>query len=124
MGILTLILANTVAMGVRERTTEFGVLRVLGFRPKSIQLMIVGEAMAIAVVAGLFGLAIAVPLVDLAVGRFLEENMGKFFPAFRVTWATSATAFGLTLSLGALSALIPAVRAGRLSVSDALKRVG
>lgn len=124
MGIMTLILGNTIAMGVRERTTEFGVLRTLGFRPGRIRVMIVGEALVMASAAGVLGLALGLPLVDLAVGRFLEENMGKFFPAFRVTASIAGAAFGLTIVLGAASALIPAVRAGRIPVTEALRRVG
>lgn len=123
MGIMMLILANTIAMGVRERTTEFGMLRALGFRPSRIRFMIFGEALVMAVVASLVGVALAVPFVNLGVGRVLEESMGKFFPMFRVTWTTLSAAVGLTIVLGAVSALGPAVRAGRMPVVEALRRV-
>ena len=56
-------------------------------------------------------------------GRWLEENMGKFFPAFRVTPATSMTALGATLLLGGLASLAPAVSAGRMKVVEALRHV-
>src|SRR5439155_15141922 len=48
--IMTLIIGNTIAMGVRERTREYGVLRALGFRPAHIRLFIVGEALTPGVV--------------------------------------------------------------------------
>src|SRR5208282_828492 len=45
--IMMLILGNTIAMGVRERTTEYGVLRALGFQPGHIRSFIVGEALTL-----------------------------------------------------------------------------
>jgi putative ABC transport system permease protein len=61
--------------------------------------------------------------VELGVGRWLEENMGKFFPSFRVTPITMATALVSTLLVGALGSFLPAVRAGRIPVTEALRRV-
>lgn len=121
--ILALVLANTIAMGVRERATEFGVLRAIGFGPRKIRALIVGEAMAISFAAAVIGLLVAYPIVDYGVGRILVENMGKFFPVFRVTLSTAGAAFALTLLLGVLASGVPALRAGRISVTDALRRV-
>lgn len=123
IGILALVLANTIAMGVRERTTEFGVLRAIGFGPGRIRALVVGEALAVSLAAACVGLGLAYPIVDFGVGRILEENMGSFFPVFRVTPATALAAFGATLLFGGLASVIPAFRAGRLSVTDALRRV-
>ena len=50
--IMTLILGNTIAMGVRERTSEYGVLRAIGFLPRHIALWIVGESLAMGVLGG------------------------------------------------------------------------
>src|SRR5262249_6347190 len=46
LGIMTLILGNTIAMGVRERTGEYGVLRAIGFLPEHVALWIVAESLA------------------------------------------------------------------------------
>jgi ABC-type lipoprotein release transport system permease subunit len=56
-------------------------------------------------------------------GRWLEENMGNFFPAVHINPATAATAFGATFVLGGPASLIPAIQAGRLQVTDALRRI-
>ncbi len=56
-------------------------------------------------------------------GSWLEENMGQFFPQFRMSPLTGVAAVVLTLGLGALASLIPAVRAGRMPVTDALRRI-
>ena len=121
--IMMLILGNTIAMGVRERTTEYGVLRALGFRPGHIRLFIIGEALTVALIAGVVGLAISYPIVQLGMGRWLEENMGSFFPRFEIDPITAVLAVALTITLGALASLIPAIQAGRLQVTDALRRI-
>ena len=121
--IMMLILGNTIAMGVRERTTEYGVLRALGFRPAHIRLFVIGEALTVALLAAVAGLALSYPLVELGLGRWMEENMGNFFPAVRISPVTAVAAVAFTLGLGALAAVIPAVSAGRLQVTEALRRI-
>lgn len=124
MLIMLLILGNTIAMGVRERTHEYGVLRAIGFMPKHIAGFVFGEAMFIGTLGGLFGVALAYPLVERGVGRFIEENMGGFFPYFRIEPGTVVAALVLSLLLGLLAAGLPAYRAARLNVVDSLRRVG
>ncbi|HEY4012709.1 MAG TPA: FtsX-like permease family protein [Polyangiaceae bacterium] len=121
--IMTLILGNTIAMGVRERTAEYGVLRAIGFLPWHIAVWIVGEALVMGLLGGLVGLAIAWPFINLGVGRFIEENMGSFFPYFRLETANIALGIALAALLGAAAAAIPALRASKLRVIDALRRV-
>ena len=122
--IMMLLLGNTIAMGVRERTHEYGVLRAIGFSPKHLALFVLGEAMTLGLLGGAVGLALAYPVVEKGLGRFLEENMGAFFPYFRIDPQTSALAMGLALLLGALAAALPAYWAARLEVTSSLRRVG
>jgi putative ABC transport system permease protein len=122
--IMMLILGNTIAMGVRERTREYGVLRALGFSPKHVATFVIGEALAIGVLAGALGCALSYPIVQLGMGRWLEENMGAFFPYFRVSVETALVAAFLSVLLGAVSAIIPAMQASKLTIIDALRRVG
>jgi putative ABC transport system permease protein len=121
--IMMLMIGNTIAMGVRERTREYGVLQALGFRPAHIRMFIIGEAMALGVLAGVVGLALAVPIVEMGMGRWLEENMGAWFPYFRIDIKTYLAAIGFSALLSLVASLIPAVRAGKLSVANALRRV-
>jgi putative ABC transport system permease protein len=123
MGIMVLVLGNTISMGVRERTSEYGVLRALGFLPGHIAAFIFGEAVLIGAVGGGVGLAIAYPLVERGVGRWLEENMGSFFPYFRIDPTLAIFAVALAVLLGVAGAALPALRASRLTVTDALRRV-
>jgi putative ABC transport system permease protein len=121
--ILVMILANTIAMGVRERTSEYGALRALGFMPRHIRVFILGEAATLGIAAGVLGVGLAVPLVNGGMSRFIEENMGGMFPYFRVDNVTVVLALGLALLLGLLSGAVPAMQAGKLSVVNALRRV-
>jgi putative ABC transport system permease protein len=72
IGIMTLILGNTIAMGVRERTMEYGVLRAIGFSPGHVATWIVCESLLMGKLGGLAGLAIAWPFIHLGGGRFIE----------------------------------------------------
>ena len=122
--IMMLILGNTIAMGVRDRTGEYGVLRAIGFVPRHIVIFVVGEALVIGLLGGLIGLGLSYPLVQNGLGRFLEENMGAIFPYFRVQPALAALSMGLALGASLLASAIPAYRASKLKVVDSLRRVG
>ena len=123
LGILGLLLGNTVAMGVRERTNEYGVLRALGFLPKHVAAFIVAEAAALGALAGGVGVALSYPIVQRGLGRWIEENQGATLPYFRIEPQTLALAMSLAVVLGVLSSAVPAWRAARLSVIDALRRL-
>jgi putative ABC transport system permease protein len=121
--IMMLILGNTIAMGVRERTNEYGVLRAMGFLPWHIAWFILGEAMFIGLLGGGLGLLLGYPFVEKGMGAWLEENMGSLFPYFRVPGEVAVEALVLALVLALVAAAIPAYRASQLKVVDALRRV-
>jgi len=123
MSIMLLMIGNTVAMGVRERTSEYGAMRAIGFLPKHIAWFILGEAAVLGGLGGLLGIAIGFPLVEKGMGRWLEENMGAFFPYFRVPPLMVALALFLAVALGVAAAVVPALQAMKLRVTDALRRV-
>jgi putative ABC transport system permease protein len=124
LGIMMMILGNTIAMAVRERTNEYGVLRAVGFLPKHVAMFIVGEAFTIGVLSALLGVAISYPIVEQGMGRWLEENMGGWFPYFQIDPKTTATAVLLAIALAVVASLVPAYRASKLPVTQALRRVG
>jgi putative ABC transport system permease protein len=121
--IMALVLGNTIAMGVRERTNEYGVLKALGFSNGHVVMFIVVESLVIGVVGGLVGLAIGYPFIEQGLGRFLEENMGSFFPFFRIDPRMTVLAMVLAVLLAAAASIIPAISAARLRTVDALKRI-
>src|SRR5436190_2754987 len=110
--------ANTMAMSVRERTTEIAVMRTLGFQSGTIFALIAGEGLMMAVAGGLVGAVLARVVVnpDLL-------QMGAFIPAFGVNNTNLAMGLALSAVIGALAGLIPATMASRLRIVDALRRV-
>jgi putative ABC transport system permease protein len=121
--IMTLILGNTIAMGVRERTNEYGVLRAIGFLPGHVALWVIAESVVMGALGGALGVALAKPFIDFGVGRFIEENMGAFFPYFRLETTNMLVGLGVAALLGGLAAALPAWRASKLRVVDAIRRI-
>jgi len=118
--ITTLFVAgNTMAMSVRERTTEIAVMRTLGFPKGTVFLLVVGEGIITAVIGGVLGALIARVTIN---GEFLHMT-GGFIPAFGVSNWNAVIGLGLSALIGVLAALIPAVTASRLKIVDALRRV-
>lgn len=118
--ITTLFVAgNTMAMSVRERTTEIAVMRTLGFPAATIFALVVGEGLFVAVIGGGLGAALARMVVN---GEYLGMT-GGFIPAFGVGNWNVVVGLGLSALIGVLAALIPATMASRLRIVDALRRV-
>jgi putative ABC transport system permease protein len=110
---------NTMAMSVRERTTEIAVMRTLGFPSSTIFMLVVGEGVLVAVVGGIVGGVLARAVISAeALGL-----AGGFIPAFGVTNGNVVVGLGLSLVIGLLAAVIPATMASRLKIVDALRRV-
>jgi putative ABC transport system permease protein len=120
--ILMLVLANTMAMATRERTTEYAVMRAMGFQPRHIVGMVLGEGFVVALIGALLGLTMAVPIIKY-LGIGLEKMMGGFLGDFSLEPRPVVLAIVVALALGMLAAALPAWRAGRLRIVDALRRV-
>jgi putative ABC transport system permease protein len=121
--IMGLVVGNTIAMGVRERTTEYGVLRALGFPSSTIVVFIVGESIFTALVGALIGLGIAWPLINFGMGPNIMREMGNFFAYFRVPISAVVGAVGLAVTIGILASALPTLRVLRLRAVDALRQV-
>jgi putative ABC transport system permease protein len=121
--IFGLVLANTIAMSVRERTHEYGVLRAIGFPPGHIIGFILGESVLLAVAGGALGVALTALLINGMLGPFLEEHMSNWFPYFSTPPAVMLKAIGATVVVGALAGVLPAYFASKLRVTDALRRL-
>jgi putative ABC transport system permease protein len=123
LAIMTLILGNTIAMGVRERTGEYGVLRAIGFLPGHIAIWVMCESLVMGVLGGVVGAAIAWPFINVFVRRLVEEHMASVFPYFGLEPEHMALGLLLSALLGAAAAAIPAWKASQLQVVEAVRRV-
>lgn len=121
--IMMLILGNTIAMSVRERTREYGVLRAIGFLPRHIAGWVLGEAATIGLIGGGLGVAISYPLINQGVGRFMEDHFSNFFPYFRLVESDAWIALSASVALSVFAAAVPAYQAGKLNVIDALREM-
>jgi putative ABC transport system permease protein len=113
---ILLIAANTMVMAVRERTSETGVLKTLGFSDTSIFVMVLAEAISISLLGGLIGALGAKKMVS-------GFNMSGLLPPMVVHWSTVWTGIAVALLVGAISGWIPAWQASRLRIVNALRRV-
>ena len=114
--IILAVMANTMAMTVRERTAEYATLKALGFGPLFLRLLIYGEALAIAGLGGILGIALTFPVAD-AFGK----AMGTLFPVFIVSDLTVGMQAACALLVGIVSAVFPARSAARVNIVDGLR---
>jgi putative ABC transport system permease protein len=115
---ILLVSANTMAMSVRERVREIGVLKTLGFAPGAVLGIILGEAAAISVAGGLIGYGISMFLLA-GIGKSPYGGLLPPFPLFEP--AVALTCILIAGSIGVLSSLVPALGASRASIVDALR---
>jgi putative ABC transport system permease protein len=117
---IILVAANTMAMSIRERVREIGVLKALGFRSSQVLTMLVGESVLLSLVGALlgsWGARLLFGSVDMAL------LTSGFMQRFYVTPGTLILCLLIGLFVGICSASVPAWRASQRPVVDALRRV-
>jgi putative ABC transport system permease protein len=112
---LLLLTGNTMAQAVRERTSEIGVLKTLGFTSTSVLLMILAESVLLVVIGGVAGLGLAM-LAGPAVGQ-ASGGMITLPPVGLDSWLLG---LALMIAIGVVIGLLPAWRGMRLNIVDAL----
>ena len=114
---LLLVMGNTMAMTVRERTKEVGTLKAIGFQRGTITALFVGEALLVACIGAAIGIA-AAALVFRSVDLSLYiPNFISFVP----TGQTLAAAFVLSILVGLISVIYSAYRVSGLTIAEALR---
>ena len=123
VGIVTVVLvllllnvANQMGQSVRERTSEIGVLKTLGFSNGLVLTLLLVESLLIAIIGGVAGLGVVYFLVQS--GGFNNS----FLPVFVFGTRDLTIGLALCLSLGLLAGVFPATSAMRLRITDALRR--
>lgn len=115
---ILLVTANAMMMSARERTREVAVLKTIGFPDRTLFGVVMLEAGVIAVTGAVLGLGGAKLLY-----RGTHFNGGGFLPGFDVTPETLALGSSVALLLMLASGMVPALRAARLPVIQALRQV-
>ncbi|MFL6236121.1 MAG: ABC transporter permease [Thermoanaerobaculia bacterium] len=115
---LLLVVANTMALSIRERFGELAVLKTLGFTHVQVMLMVLAESCAVALLGALLGLGAALVIVP-GIGKKLQQ----FIPVFYVPPRDLVLGLAIALLLGIAAGLPPAWQAMRLRIVEALRRV-
>jgi putative ABC transport system permease protein len=115
---ILLVAANTMVMAVRERTSEVGVLKTLGFADGTVFTIVLLEAAVITLGGGILGSVGAKLLIDRS-----HFNAGGALPPMTVHWSSVRAGIVVAAVIGAASGLIPAWQSARLRIVDALRRV-
>jgi putative ABC transport system permease protein len=118
---ILLVSANTMAMSIRGRTREVAVLKTLGFTRRRLLAMLVGEAVALSVAGGMFGVLAA----TLAIQWLTHSPLAIGIPAgMRVTVPTMLISLLVAAAVGFVSGCLPAYGAARTNIVEGLRHIG
>jgi ABC-type lipoprotein release transport system permease subunit len=113
---------NTMYAAVSARTTEIGTLRALGFSPRSILASFLLESSALALLAGIIGVVLALPINGFSTKFNGAISSPTLAFNFHVTFAIIIQALVFAIVIGVAGGWLPARQAMRVSVVNALRR--
>ncbi len=118
IGIILLVLANTIIMNTRERTNEYTILRTLGFSSFKVSGLIFGESLIISFLGSLLGLLLTFPIV-----KQVALALSNFFPVFKIDLITLIMIFSLGTFVGLASSIIPIYQILTIKIVDGLRKL-
>ena len=119
IGIILLVLANTIIMSARERTREYAVLKALGFSSFHLIGLIGGESMLLASLGGALGLVLLFPVTQGFANLF-----PTFFPVFNVGLVTVLLSVSTAIAAGIIAAIFPTAHTLHTKTVDGLRAIG
>jgi putative ABC transport system permease protein len=115
---ILLVTGNTMSQAVRERTGELGVLKAIGFTNAQVMSLVLAESCLLTILGGVLGLGLACLLVPV-----LAKALAGLLPLFSLPTHDLFVGLGLSIALGLVTGIFPALQAMRLRVADALRRM-
>ena len=115
---ILLVTGNTMSQTVRERTGELGVLKAIGFTNAQVMSLVLAESCLLTILGGILGLGLACLLVPV-----LAKALAGLLPLFSLPTHDLFVGLGLSIALGLVTGIFPALQAMRLRVADALRRM-
>ncbi|KAF1690722.1 ABC transporter permease [Pseudoxanthomonas taiwanensis] len=112
---LLLLTGNTMAQAVRERTSELAVLKTIGFSDGAVLGMVLAESVLLVLLGGVLGLGLAAVLSPV-----VSAGSGGVITLPPIGWRSWLLGLGLMAGIGLLVGALPALRAMRLNIVDAL----
>jgi putative ABC transport system permease protein len=116
--IIMAVMANTMAMTVRERLPEYATLKALGFSPAFISALILGESLALAFIGAAIGIVLTFPVAEA-----FGSAMGTLFPIFFVAPKTVMMQAGAAMLMGFIAAAVPGWRAATMNIVKGLRSI-
>ncbi|MEW6742755.1 MAG: ABC transporter permease [Planctomycetota bacterium] len=113
---ILLAVLNTMLLAARERTHDFGILKALGFGDGTVFALLLVESLLLCALGGILGIVLA-----RGVEPAFRAVFGAFLPGFGVTGETILLALMLSIAVGVLAGIVPALQARRLRAVDALR---
>lgn len=120
IGIILLVVGNTMIMSARERTHEYAVLKALGFSGAKLFFLIAGESLILSILGSALGLAVTIPAVE----GFQTALPKGWFPVFYIKPETFLLAALSGLLVGLIGSIIPTRRILTTRIVDGLRHVG
>lgn len=111
---ILLLTGNTMAQAIRERIPELAILKTIGFTNRSVLLIVIAESVCLSLLGGILGLVMATMMIP-GLGASIP-----FFIGLEMNPVTFATGVCAAIALGIVVGLMPAFRAMRLNIVDAL----
>ena len=109
-------IVNTLSLSVADRTREIGLLRAIGLSKRGVRGSIVIESIIISVLGAAIGIVVGVP-VAIGLTTYLADDADAIFA---IRWGTLGIILLLAIIVGALASILPARRAARLDVLEAI----
>jgi putative ABC transport system permease protein len=121
---MVIVLSNSISVATRERKVEMAVLKVLGFEPAAIMVLVIGEATLIGAISGFVGAFLAWLASTLAVSGMVSNNSAtRIFFMFPIS--SSMLLWGVLIGafVGFAGSVIPAWNARKVKVSDVFAKI-
>ena len=109
-------IVNTLSLSVADRTREIGLLRAIGLSKNGVRGSILIESIIISLLGAVIGILVGVPLA-IGLTEYVAEDSGAIID---IPWSSLLMMLTLAVIVGALASILPARRAARLDVLDAI----
>lgn len=116
IGIILVVVANTMNMSVRERRSEYAIFKMFGFSYPVIVGLIIGESLLIVLVGAFIGVIFTFPAV-----KIVGDILSIYFPIFILDPKVIYESLFFSLLVGILSGIIPAIRSIKVNLAEGLR---
>jgi putative ABC transport system permease protein len=121
---MLVVLSNSISVATRERRVEMAVLKVLGFQPSLIMVLVIGEAVLVGALSGLFGAGLAWGCCELSAHKAMPfRRIAEVCLTFPIAFRSVPLGMLLGGLVGFLGSVLPAWTARKVKVSDVFAKI-